>query len=124
MWLADSSVQVWLHTQPTDMRKSFDGLSALVKQHMQFDPLSGHLFVFVNRRKSQMKVLYFAGDGFCVWSKRLERGKFRYREGNDITRSLSMSELHSLIEGIEVVSVRRRLRYRRQQSSVRDAMAR
>ena len=123
MWLADSSVQVWLHTQPTDMRKSFDGLSALAKQHMQRDPLSGHLFVFVNRRRSQMKVLYFAGDGFCVWSKRLEQGQFRYREGDDIARSLSMSELHSLIEGIEVVSVRRRLRYRRQQPSVCDAVA-
>lgn len=124
MWLADSSVQIWLCTQPTDMRKSFDGLSGLAKQYMQRDPLSGQLFVFVNRRRSQMKVLYFAGDGFCVWSKRLERGQFRYREGDDIARSLSMSELHSLIEGIEVVSVRRRLRYRRQQSLAGGAMVR
>lgn len=55
MWLSNQSVQVWLHTAPTDMRKSFDRLSALAKQHMQRDPLSGHLFVLVNRRKTQMK---------------------------------------------------------------------
>ena len=115
MLFGDRAVQVWLHTAPTDLRKSFDGLSALARQQMQRDPLSGHLFVFVNRRKTQMKVLYFAGDGYCIWSKRLEQGQFRYREGGDIARSLTLSELQSLIDGVEVVSVRTRHRYRRPQ---------
>ena len=54
------------------MRRSFDGLSALVRNHLGHDPLDGSGFLFVNRRRTQLKVLYFDGDGFCVWSKRLE----------------------------------------------------
>ena len=64
-----------LFAAPTDMRKSFDGLSALVKHAMGLDPLSGRLFVFINRRATQMKVLYFDRSGFCVWAKRLEAGR-------------------------------------------------
>jgi len=66
---------VHLFAAPTDMRKSFDGLSALVKHAMGLDPLSGRLFVFINRRATQMKVLYFDRSGFCVWAKRLEAGR-------------------------------------------------
>jgi transposase len=66
----------WLCTQATDMRRSFDGLSALVRNHLGHDPLDGSGFLFVNRRRTQLKVLYFDGDGFCVWSKRLEQGQF------------------------------------------------
>jgi hypothetical protein len=58
------------------MRRSFDGLSALVRNHLGRDPLDGSGFLFVNRRRTQLKVLYFDGDGFCVWSKRLEQGQF------------------------------------------------
>ena len=64
-----------LFAAPTDMRKSFDGLSALVKHAMGLDPLSGRLFVFINRRATQMKVLYFDRSGFCDWAKRLEAGR-------------------------------------------------
>ena len=69
----DSQARIWLCTEPTDMRKSFRGLSALVRNQLKHDPLSGQYFVFVNRRKTQMKMLYFTATGYCLWAKRLEQ---------------------------------------------------
>ena len=71
MWPSVSAVRLWLCQAPTDMRKSYDGLAAVVRHLLGEDPLSGDAFIFVNRRRTQMRVLYFAGDGFCLWSKRL-----------------------------------------------------
>ena len=79
MLFADDQVRVWLYSEPTDMRKSFDGLSGLVKHQLKEDPLSGQWFVFINRRKTQMKILYFDRSGYCIWSKRLVQGQFNYR---------------------------------------------
>ena len=73
----DSQARIWLCTEPTGMRKSFGGLSALVRNQLKHDPLSGQYFVFVNRRKTQMKMLYFTATGYCLWAKRLEQGHFR-----------------------------------------------
>ena len=81
MWFAESRVRVWLYRRPTDMRRSFDGLSAMVKRELGEEPTSGALYVFVNRRKTLMKVLYFERSGYCVWSKRLEQGQFQVRWG-------------------------------------------
>ena len=67
MWAPSRTLPIWLYRRPTDMRKSFDGLSALAKQVLAEDPLSGAVFVFINRRRTQMKCLYFEGDGYCVW---------------------------------------------------------
>ena len=72
MFFPESGVRVWLCTQPTDMRKSYDGLSALVKNQLKENPLSGQLFVFINRKGNQVKILYFDRSGYCIWSKRLE----------------------------------------------------
>ena len=69
-------VKLWLCTQPTDMRCSYDGLAALVRRQLGQNPLSGHGFIFINRRRTQLKCLYFQAGGYCVWSKRLERGRF------------------------------------------------
>ena len=68
--------RIWLCTQPTDMRCSFDGLSARVRNHLGEEPTSGQWFTFINRRKTQIKVLAFEPGGYCVWSKRLEVGQF------------------------------------------------
>ena len=68
--------RIWLCTQPTDMRCSFDGLSARVRRHLGEDPTSGHWFVFINRRRSLLKILAFDTGGYWIWSKRLEQGQF------------------------------------------------
>jgi transposase len=72
MLFSGDDVRIWLYAQPTEIRKSFDGLSAMVKNQLQEDPLSGQLFVFINRRQTQMKALYFDHSGYCIWSKRLD----------------------------------------------------
>lgn len=76
MFFPEGRIRVRLYGQPVDMRKSFDGLSALAAHRLGGDPLDGTLFVFINRRATQVKVLYFDRSGYCVWSKRLEAGRF------------------------------------------------
>jgi transposase len=94
------------------MRKSFDGLSALVKHQLKHDPLSGQYFVFVNRRKTQMKVLYFDVSGYCLWSKRLEEGQFQVHATAAGQRALRWADLQLLLDGIEVQKYRQYKRYR------------
>lgn len=101
---------VWLYPQPTDMRKSFTGLSGLVKVQMAENPLSGHLFVFINRRKTHLKILYFSRGGYCIWSKRLVEGQFHFPASESIKRSLTWTDLQFLIEGIDMQNVRYRKR--------------
>ncbi len=107
----DGSVRIWLCTEPTDMRKSFNGLSALVKHRLSDDPLNGHLYVFINRRKTQMKILYFDVSGYAIWSKRLERGQFVARFDGSVKQSISFAELQCLLEGIELNNTRRYKRF-------------
>lgn len=112
MFVAGQHARIWLCTLPTDMRKSFNGLSALVKNQLQHDPLSGHHFVFVNRRQTQMKVLYFEPSGYCLWSKKLEQGQFQVRPSASGQRVLSWAGLQLLIDGIEVQKYRQFKRYK------------
>ena len=112
MWFPNGSMTVWLYGQATDMRKSFDGLSALVKTALGDNPLDGSLFVFVNRRRTMMKALYFEGDGYCIWAKRLERGQFQVRFEGAAKVRMSLSTLRLLVDGIELESVRQVRRYR------------
>lgn len=115
MLFPESQVRIWLYARPADMRKSYDGLATLVRQQLREDPLSGHLFVFLNRRKTQMKVLYFDRSGYCLWSKRLERGQF-HAEGQDDKRALSWTELKLIVEGIDTRSLKRFTRYEHHQN--------
>ena len=108
----DSHARIWLCTQPTDMRKSFRGLSALVRNQLNQDPLSGQYFVFINRRKTQMKMLYFTPTGYCLWAKRLEQGQFRVSPSLTEKRPLSLADLQLLIDGIEVQKYRQFKRFK------------
>ena len=113
MWTPNRLLRVWLYRRPTDMRKSYDGLGAMVKQAMHEDPLDGSLYVFVNRRRTQMKCLYFEDDGYCVWSKRLEQGRFRVRWDGEEKARIELTTLKLIIDGIDLDSVRRFKRYSR-----------
>jgi transposase len=108
-----SSLRIWLATQSTDLRKSFDGLAELVRQQLQADPLSGHLFVFRNKRADRVKLLYWDDDGFAIWYKRLEMGTFRFPVGSDGCVAMRAADLQMLLDGVDLDSVKRRRRYRR-----------
>ena len=96
-----TSVRIWLATQPTDLRKSFDTLAELVRQQLQADPLSGQLFVFRNKRADRVKLVFWDGTGVCLFAKRLEDGKFRWPNVQDGVMRLSAAELSALLEGLD-----------------------
>jgi transposase len=118
MFFPEGQVRVHVYGRPTDMRKSFDGLYALTRQELAQDPLSGQLFAFINRRATQMKVLYFDRTGFCLWSKRLEAGRFVSDWGKVSTRQMDWTGLKLLLEGIEPKSVRKRYQHSRTAEAV------
>lgn len=101
-------VRIWVCDKPTDMRKSFNTLAALVEIVLRQNPMSGHWFVFVNRRADRMKILCFEGDGYAIWSKRLESGTFLLpRDRSELT----LSELGLVLDGIEWKETARRKRF-------------
>ncbi|MHC4481040.1 MAG: IS66 family insertion sequence element accessory protein TnpB [Planctomycetota bacterium] len=106
------TVRVFVALQPADLRRGFDGLAALTREVLGGEPLSGHLFVFWNRRRDRVKVLFWDRGGFVLWSKRLERGRFRFPERADGSRvEVEASELMLLLEGIDLRGARRRRRF-------------
>jgi transposase len=113
MLFSHSHSRIWLCTTPTDMRCSFNGLSARVQHHLQHNPLSGDCFVFINRSRSQMKVLYFEPGGYCIWGKRLEQGRFAPWGTTQACESLSPARLKCLIEGLDIHVIKQRVRYQR-----------
>jgi len=108
MFFAEAQIRVHLYGQPADMRKSYDGLQALVRHAMGGNPLDGALYVFVNRRGSQLKCLYFDRSGFCIWGKRLEAGRFISDWSRVRTQQMDWTALKLLLEGLEGKRVRRR----------------
>jgi transposase len=112
MFGLSAAVRVYLAINPADMRRSFDGLSALVSG-LALDPLSGHLFVFVNKRRDRIKILYWDRDGLAVWAKRLERGTFRLPIVGADRLEMTTAELAALLAGIDLNTARRRVRYSR-----------
>lgn len=105
------STKIFLRSTPTDMRKSFDTLAALVRESLGCDPLSGHLFVFVGRRRDRIKILYWDRDGYALWAKRLERGTFRMPPVRDGRIELQTSELLLLLEGFDPSTLPKPKRY-------------
>jgi transposase len=93
--------RVWLAAGATDMRKGFDGLAALVQTQLAEDPFSGHLFVFRGRAGDRVKILWWDGDGLCLFAKRLERGRFVWPHAASGSVVLSSAQLAMLLEGID-----------------------
>jgi len=101
MFFPEARVRVYLYGRAVDMRRSYDGLYAIAREAFAGDPTCGDLYVFVNRRGSQMKVLYFDRSGWCVWAKRLEAGRFIGDWSKVHTHEIDCTRLKLLLEGIE-----------------------
>ena len=110
----------YLSRSPADMRKSYDGLSGLVRQGLGRDPLSGEVFIFLNRRRTIIKLLVWDRSGFVLWSKRLERGTFELPVSSQpgASTALRWEDLVMILEGVSLGSVRRRKRYSREKAEL------
>jgi len=110
--------RVFLYRRPTDMRKSFHGLIALTEAELKQDPLSGSLFVFVNRRRDRIKILYWGETGFCIWYQQLQKGTYQlpcsesFDQGDVL--EVSRAQLSLILDGIELSSARQRTRFQLQ----------
>lgn len=104
------TTRIFLHRGTTDMRKGFDGLAGMVRHHFTEDIFCGSLFVFVNRRRTYVKILYWDRDGFVVWAKRLERGTFKIPAADTDQIQLDTGQLSMLLEGITPLRISRRYR--------------
>jgi transposase len=96
-----SNTQIWIAAGVTDMRRGFDGLSALIQTKLEKSPLSGQVFIFRGRRGDLVKLIWFDGDGLCLFCKRLERGKFIWPQATEGSVSLTRAQLSMLLEGID-----------------------
>ena len=115
------TVRIFVSWRPTDMRKSFDALSGEVRGALGADPMSGHLFVFFNRRGDQVKVVFWDRNGYCIHYKRLERGTFGLpfaEPGPDGSVEVEAAELSLILEGIDLKGARRRRRWRSSQPAL------
>ena len=109
-----SDVRIFLCTTPTNMNRSFDPLMRQAQEIFEQDPLSGHLFLFLNRSRDRIKILFWDRDGFCIFYKRLEAGTFQLPRAADDEQGIELNEiqLRRLLDGLDLKSGRRRRRYR------------
>lgn len=109
-----AAAKVFLCVEPTDMRKSYDTLALLVRDHLHGDPLSGSWFVFRGKRGDRLKILYWDGDGYAIWQKRLEGGTFEFPKMTRATMSVEIrvTDLALILSGIDLAAKRRK-RYTR-----------
>lgn len=115
MYMYSSRLRVYISSGSTDMRKSINGLSILVEEAMELDPFSGYMFVFSNRRRNIIKILYWENNGFCLWQKRLEKDKFRWPESESKeVIEIGRRELNWLLDGLDMnqKKAHKRLSYR------------
>jgi transposase len=108
-----ASAAIFLHTEPTDLRKGVDGLSGLVRGEFGGDPLDGSLYLFLNRRRDRLKMLFWDGTGFWIFYKVLESGTFEAIASDDKRVVIDATQLAMLLGGVSLVAVKRRKRYRR-----------
>lgn len=107
MWMLPTGIKVFLSNQPLDMRKSFQGIAAIIQGEFQRPANSGHLFLFSNRRADKIKLFYWDRNGFVQWYKQLEQGRFRFPRFQQKSIELSVSDLTLLLEGIDLTHAQR-----------------
>lgn len=115
------STRIFLCTQDTDMRKSFDSLRGIIRSAMHLDPLSGGLFLFKNKRGDRIKCVYWDSDGMAMWYKVLQRGTFQFPDLQNFASAgleIDASTLRMILDGIDLSSIRRRERYRAPERTV------
>lgn len=105
-----ASVPYYFYNQAVDMRKGFDSLSGLVQQHMQLNVLNGGIFIFINKKRNQVKLLLWEGDGLSLYYKRLERGTYECPQSTE-GYSLSATQLQLILQGIQLKSIKLKNRY-------------
>ncbi len=101
--IGTDGVRIWVATAPVDMRKSFDGLTEVVRSFLGHDPLSGSMFVFRNRAGHMLKILWWDCDGLAIYYKRLENGTFRFPVSGERSLTIDRDELMRLLRGLEIV---------------------
>ncbi len=115
MLLQDPNLNVWLYNKPADMRRQFDGLAALTQSKLNSQASSGDLFVFINRRRTMIKILYYSKGGYCLWCKRLERGRLHEIIDEAEKVPLSWTQLQCLIDGINWHKLHKNKRFIREE---------
>lgn len=111
MFSLGSSHTYYLYTQPTDMRKSFDSLSGLIRSQMKADPFSGYVYIFINKDRNRIKLLHWEAGGFTLYYKRLEKGRFEVPDVATGTSTLLWSDLVLIMEGIRLKNISRMKRF-------------
>jgi transposase len=110
-----AQIRVFLYRLPTDMRKSFHGLVALTESAVKQDPLSGSLFVFLNRQRDRIKILYWGQTGFCIWYQQLQQGTYQLPDPTSLeereTMEVTRAQLSLILDGIDLASARQRKRF-------------
>ena len=107
-----NETRVFIRPGKTDFRKSINGLSVLVQEHMQSDPFDGNLYVFCNRTKTMLKILYWDRNGFCLWHKRLEEDKFHWPRTPEEVQEITRDEYYWLMQGLDFYNAHKNRRYR------------
>lgn len=102
MFLPSANIKAYLALGITDMRKSINGLSILVSEQLELNPFSGHLFVFCNRKRNMLKILYWDRNGFCLWHKRLEKHSFKWPISKEEIMTIEERELAWLMDGLDI----------------------
>ena len=107
------TTSIFLYTEPTDLRKSFDGLSGIVRSALEADPTDGSLFLFINRRRDRLKILHWDGAGFWLYYRLLEAGTFEVIASEGKCAQIDSTQLAMLLGGVSLIRVKRRKRYQR-----------
>jgi transposase len=102
-----ANARIFLYRLPTDMRRSYDTLAAMVENELGEEPTSGALFVFLNRPRNRVKILYYVPEGYCIWMQRLEAGSFPLPPGDGKKQLIDPGTLAMLLEGLKVVKMKR-----------------